>query len=186
MQKLKEQAGQNRFPEVPRRQYERRQETDLPNDHGERHVRSRHHLQPDIAGLRLHREEKIPLGEAGRFRVISVKDASRAIYAGNDRALRSDLRFLESKGLVSVDIVNARHDGRSRSVERVEVITLTRAGEKLTQLNDSFAPDQNSITDWSSQGRPSMTRRSTLPIRKSGRRSRRRVAAILELFWTSS
>jgi hypothetical protein len=124
VQELKEQAGQNRFPQMPRRHYERKQATDLPKEREERHVRSRHHLQPDTAGLRLHREEKTLLGEAGRFRVISVKDAARAIYAGDERALRSDLRFLESKDLVSIDIVNTRRDGRSRSVELIEVITL--------------------------------------------------------------
>jgi hypothetical protein len=142
VQGLKEQSGPNRFPEIPRRHYERKQATDLPNEREERHVRSRHHLQSDITGLRLHPEEKTLLGEAGRFRVISVKDAARAIYAGDDRALRSDLRFLESKNLVSVDIVNARRDGRSRSVERIEVITLTRAGEKLARTSDSFPSDQ--------------------------------------------
>jgi hypothetical protein len=142
VQALKEQASQNRFPEMPRRQYERKQEMDLPNEREERRVRSRHHLKPDIAGLRLHREEKTLLGEAGRFRVISAKDAARSIYGGDERAFRSDLRFLESRELVSVDIVNARRDGRSRSAERIEVITLTRAGEKLARINDSFAPDQ--------------------------------------------
>ena len=142
VQELKEQDSQSRFPKIPRRQYERQQEPGLPNERGDRHVRSRHHLQPDIAGLRLHREEKTLLGEAGRFRVISVKDAARAIYAGDERALRSDLRFLESRDLISVDIVNARRDGRSRSVERIEVITLTRAGEKLARLNSDFSSDQ--------------------------------------------
>lgn len=142
VQELKERASHNHFPEIPRRHYERNQETDLPNERGERQVRSRHHLQPDIAGVRLHQEEKTLLGEAGRFRVISVKDAARAIYAGDEGALRSDLRFLERKDLVSVDIVNARRDGRSRSVERIEVITLTRAGEKLARMGDSFPPDQ--------------------------------------------
>ncbi len=139
---LKEQAGQNRSREIPRRHYERKQERALPNERGERHVRSRHHLQPEIAGLRLHREEKTLLREAGRFRVISVKDAAQAIYAGDEGALRSDLRFLESKKLILVDIVNARRDGQLRSVERIDVITLTRAGEKLVRVNESFARDQ--------------------------------------------
>jgi hypothetical protein len=134
VQELKEQAGQNRFPEIPRRQYERKHETGLPNEREERHVRSRHHLQPDIAGLRLHREEKTLLGKTGRFRVISVKDAAQTIYAGDERALRSDLRFLKGKGQVSVDIVNARRDGRSHSAKRIEVLTLTRAGEKLAHM----------------------------------------------------
>jgi hypothetical protein len=142
VQELKEQAGQNSFPEIPRRHYERKQATELPNEREERHVRSRHHLRPDIAGLRLHREEKTLLGEAGRFRIISAKDAARAIYAGDEGALRSDLRFLERIDLISVDIVNARRDGRSRSVERIEVITLTRAGEKLARMGDSLSPNQ--------------------------------------------
>ena len=140
--RLKEQASQSHFPEVPRRRYEQKQESGPEFAREERHVRSRHHLRPDLAGIRLHPEEKTLLGEAGRFRVISVKDAAQTIYVGDERALRSDLRFLESKGLISVDIVNARRDGRSRSVERIEVITLTRAGEKLARRNDSFSRDQ--------------------------------------------
>jgi hypothetical protein len=142
VQELKERASKNRFPEITRRQFERKQEMDLPNERKERHVRSRHHLQPDIAGLRLHREEKTLLGESGRFRVLSLKDAAGSLYAGNERAFRSDLRFLKERGLVSVDIVNARRDGRSRSVERIEVITLTRAGEKLAGASNSFSPGQ--------------------------------------------
>ncbi len=142
VQELKELAAQSHFPEISRRQYERKQEAEIPGEREERHVRSRHHLEPGVAGLRLHGEEKTLLGEAGRFRVISVKDAAQAIYSGDKRALRSDLRFLESKDLVSVDIINARRDGRSRSVERIEVITLTRAGEKLARLSGSFSPEQ--------------------------------------------
>jgi hypothetical protein len=71
-----------------------------------------------------------------------LKDAAEGLYAGNERALRSDLRFLKDRGLTSVDIVNARRDGRSRSVERIEVITLTRAGEKLARVSDSFSLHQ--------------------------------------------
>jgi hypothetical protein len=142
IQDLKDRATQNHFPEIPRRQYERKRETDLPNVHGERHVRSRHHLDPGLSGIRLHQEEKALLGEVGRFRVISVKDAGRAVYSGDEHALRSDLRFLQNKDLVSVDIVNARRDGRSNSVERIEVITLTRAGEKLAQATSSFSSGQ--------------------------------------------
>jgi hypothetical protein len=142
VRELKEQASQNRFSEIPRRHYQRKHEADFPSEREERHVRSRHHLQPDIAGLRLHREEKTLLGEAGRFRVLSLKDAAGTLYAGDERALRSDLRFLKERGLVSIDIVNARRDGRSSSVERIEVITLTRAGEKLAGASNSFSPEQ--------------------------------------------
>jgi hypothetical protein len=142
VQGLKELASRNHFPEVPRRQYEKRQSVEAPIERGERHVRSRHHLGPDIAGIRLHQEEKALLGEVGRFRVLSVKDAAQSLYGGDERALRSDLRFLKERGLASVDIVNARRDGRSRSVERIEVITLTRAGEKIARRSNSFSPEQ--------------------------------------------
>jgi hypothetical protein len=142
VQGLKEQASRNHFPEVPRRQYENRQSVEAPIKHSERHVRSRHHLGSDIAGIRLHPEEKALLGETGRFRVVSLKDAAESFYGGDERALRSDMRFLKEKGLASVDIVNERRDGRSQSIERIEVITLTRAGEKLARLSNSFAPDQ--------------------------------------------
>jgi hypothetical protein len=139
---LKERAMENRFPEIPRRQYERKQTTGLPIPATERHVRSRHHLESGPSGIRLHSEEKALLGETGRFRVLSLKDAAGALYRGDERALRSDLRFLKDRGLASIDIVNARRDGRSRSIERIEVITLSREGEKLARQTNSFAPDQ--------------------------------------------
>jgi hypothetical protein len=139
---LTERAGQNRFPEISRRQYERKQSIDPPVEQAERHVRSRHHLQPEPSGIRLHSEEKALLGEAGRFRIVSLKDAAKSLYKGDERALRSDLRFLKDRGLVSVDSINARRDGRSQPFERIEVITLTHEGEKLARQNNPFAPDQ--------------------------------------------
>lgn len=142
LKELTDQAAEKRFPEIPRRQYEHRPTVDVPIQRDERHVRSRHHLQPEMSGVRLHQEEKALLGEVGRFRVISVKDAALSIYSGDERALRSDLRFLQNKDLVSVDIINARRDGRSRPVERIEVITLSRAGEKLAQATNSFSREQ--------------------------------------------
>jgi hypothetical protein len=139
---LTERAGQNHFPEIPRRQYEQKQAPAPCVERAERHMRSRHHLQPDPSGVRLHTEEKALLSEAGRFRIVSLKDASGSIYGGDERALRSDLRFLKDRGLVSVDSINARRDGRSRSFERIEVITLTREGEKLARQSNDFTPDQ--------------------------------------------
>jgi hypothetical protein len=139
---LKKRAAENHFPEIPGRQYERKPTPGIPVEQGERHVRTRHHLQPGLSGLRLHPEEKALLGEVGRFRVISVKDAARTLYNGDERALRSDLRFLRKNDLVSVDIVNARRDGRSHSIERVEVVTLTRSGERLPRMGNDFSPNQ--------------------------------------------
>jgi hypothetical protein len=139
---LREQADQKQFPEIPRRQYERHR-TEGPSIQRDRQpVRSRHHLQPDLSGIRLHEQEKRLLGEAGRFRVVALKDLKQTIYSGDERALRSDLRFLKQQGLVAHDLVNARRDGHTRSIERIEVITLTPAGEKLARLNNSFSSDQ--------------------------------------------
>lgn len=144
VRELSQRAEQNRFPEIPRRQYERKQAPYVPLDRqrDERHVRSRHHLPHSIPGLRLHREEKQLLHEAGRFRVLTVKDIAQTIYSGDERAARSDLRFLKEHGLVALDIVNARRDGRARPVERIEVVTLTREGEKLARSANAIDPDQ--------------------------------------------
>jgi hypothetical protein len=142
MGELREQADQRQFPEIPRRQYERHATPELPVRRDREPVRSRHHLQPGLSGIRLHEQEKKLLGEAGRFRVVSVKDLQRTIYSGDERALRSDLRYLKQQGLVALDLVNARRDGHSRSIERIEVITLTPAGEKLARVSNSFSPDQ--------------------------------------------
>jgi hypothetical protein len=95
-----------------------------------------------LTNLRLHREEKQLLGEVGRFRVIGLKDAAQTIYGGDERALRSDLRFLEKHELVSLDIINARRDGRAQAAERMEVITLTAKGERLARLTNVFVPEQ--------------------------------------------
>lgn len=143
LQRLSELAGQNRFPEIPRRTYEPKPEPDLPIDKPrERHVRPRHHLPQTLLNLRLHPEEKQLLGEAGRFRVLALKDVARTIYAGDEGTLRSHIKFLHEKGLASVDIINVRRDGRSRPVERMEVVTLTRDGENLARLTNVFNPDQ--------------------------------------------
>jgi hypothetical protein len=139
---LRDRAAHRHFPEIPRRQYERKQAPDVPLKPDERHVRTRHHLQPGLSGIRLRPEEKTLLGEVGRFRVLSVKDAAQSFYGGDERALRSDLRFLKKNDLISIDIVNARRDGRSRSIERFEVVTLTASGERLARMSNGFSPDQ--------------------------------------------
>jgi len=45
-------------------------------------MRSRHHLPYSIPGLRLHPKEKLLLTEAGRFRVLTVKDIAQTVYSG--------------------------------------------------------------------------------------------------------
>jgi hypothetical protein len=133
LEELARRAGENKFPKIPPREYPRGPAVSIQQDPAERHVRSRHHLQPALVGIRLHEEEKQLLLEAGRFRVLAVKDIAKNIYAGDERAARGSLRYLKEQGLISLDTVNARRDGRSRPVDRIDVVTLTRSGEKLAR-----------------------------------------------------
>jgi DNA-binding transcriptional ArsR family regulator len=87
-------------------------------------------------------EEQRLLAEAGRFRVLQVKDIAQSIYKGDERALRTDLDYLEKHGLVSLDSVAPRNDGRWLTKPRIEVVTLTKAGERLAHETSGFAPNQ--------------------------------------------
>jgi len=145
LERLHEQAEQKNFPEIPRRHYESKvsPEPPLDRDPGDRHVRSRTSLpHSPLLPVRLHPEEKLLLADAGRFRVVSLKDLAETIYGGNERAARSDLRYLQRQALVTLDIVNARRDGRRRPVQRFEVISLTQAGEHVARLTNPIEPGQ--------------------------------------------
>jgi len=145
MERLREQAGQRNFPEIPRRQYERKIASgpELNHEPVERHVRSRNHLSlSPLLHVRLRPEEKLTLAEAGRFRVLALKDVVQTIYGGDEQAARSDLRYLQRQGLVTLDIVNARRDGRARPVERFEVISLTEHGERAARIANRIEPGQ--------------------------------------------
>jgi hypothetical protein len=142
VEELARRASENKFPKIPPRQYLQRSEVPIDREPADRHVRSRHHLQPVLVGLRLDEQEKQLLLEAGRFRVLAVKDIAKSIFAGDERAARSSLRYLKEQGLISLDTVNARRDGRSRPVDRIDVVTLTRSGEKLARHTNRVAPGQ--------------------------------------------
>jgi len=145
MERLREQAAQKHFPEIPRRQYERKiaPSPKLNREPGERHIRSRNHLSlSPLLHVRLRPEEKLTLAEAGRFRVLAFKDIVQTIYAGNERAARSDLQYLQKQGLVTLDIVNARRDGRADPVERFEVVSLTEHGERAARIANQIEPGQ--------------------------------------------
>jgi hypothetical protein len=82
------------------------------------------------------------LAEAGRFRVLDVKDVAGTIYGGDKRALETDLQYLEDRNLVKVDTVPARNDGRWLPPQRIEVVTLTGQGERLARETGKFPPEQ--------------------------------------------
>jgi hypothetical protein len=96
----------------------------------------------EVIGLELRDEEKKLLTEVGRFRVVRVQDLNHTIYDGKSRKLENDLNYLRDKGLVETQRVNLRHDGKRRTIERVEVVTLTKAGRSLLIKQGDLPKDQ--------------------------------------------
>jgi hypothetical protein len=56
--------------------------------------------------------------------------------------MERDLAFLREKGLVQVDSVNARRDGRGGRVERIEVVTLTKSGRDVARQTSGLPQNQ--------------------------------------------
>jgi hypothetical protein len=104
--------------------------------------RTREGVATEIRGIRLRPEEQKLLAETGRFRVLNVKDVAGTIYKGDERALRTDLEYLRGRGLISVDSVAPRNDGHWLPRKRIEVVTLTKAGERLAHETSGFTLDQ--------------------------------------------
>lgn len=96
----------------------------------------------NIVGLELRPEEKHLLRETGRFRVVRTADLRESLYHGKSSALDNDLRYLRDKGLIETSRVNLRRDGRRRSIERVEVVTLTREGRSFLIKDGDLPKDQ--------------------------------------------
>lgn len=127
-------TGRERTPEPERLRRSREPE--------HRSRRTREGVATEIRGIALRPEEQRLLAETGRFRVLNVKDAARAIYQGDDRALRTDLDYLSKHGLISVDSIAPRNDGRWLTKPRIEVVTLTKEGERLAHETGGFSLDQ--------------------------------------------
>lgn len=128
---------------LPRRERDRTPEqAERAREQEHRPRRTREGVAVDIRGVRLRSEERQMLAEAGRFRVLDVRDVARTIYHGDERALRTDLEYLRERGLVSVDSVAPRNDGHWLPQKRIEVVTLTKEGERLAHETGTFAPDQ--------------------------------------------
>lgn len=96
----------------------------------------------NIVGLELRPEEKQLLREAGRFRVVRTADLRETLYHGKTRPLENDLKYLRDKGLIETQHVNLRRDGRRRTIERVEVVTLTKDGRGFLIKEGDLAKDQ--------------------------------------------
>jgi hypothetical protein len=105
--------------------------------------RARRQAIPQQAvGLSLRDEERKVLMDVGRFRVISTRDLVETVYNGRHSRMERDLSFLREKGLVTIDSVNARRDGRGGRVERIEVVTLTKSGRDVARHISDLAPKQ--------------------------------------------
>jgi hypothetical protein len=104
----------------------------------------RNNLSQNIVGLALRDEEIKALTEIGRFRVVSTRDLAETVYSGRRTELQRDLRFLQEKGVVEVNSVNARRDGRGGKTQRIEVVTLTKPGRELVR-RASELPDGQKV-----------------------------------------
>jgi hypothetical protein len=82
------------------------------------------------------------LAEAGRFRVLAVRDVVQTFYGGDESAARTDLRFLRDRELVRVDSVAARNDGRWVPLQGIEVVTLTKQGLRLAHETGRVSSEQ--------------------------------------------
>ncbi len=102
----------------------------------------RDRIPPQSIGVQLRPEEKKLLLEVGRFRVVRVEDLDGTIYGGKSRLLGNDLKYLREKGLVQTRHINLRRDQKRRTIERVEVVTLTRPGRDLLIRQGELHPDQ--------------------------------------------
>lgn len=96
----------------------------------------------NVVGLELRSEEKQLLREAGRFRVVRTADLRKSVYNGKGRLLENDLKYLRDKGLIETHRVNLRRDGPRRTIKRVEVLTLTKAGRRLLIKDGDLPKDQ--------------------------------------------
>ena len=108
--------------------------------HDQRPQRDR--IPPQAIGVSLRAEELKLLAEVGRFRVISTRDLAETVYDNRPSRLERDLAFLKQQGLVQIDTVQARRDGRRGQSERIEVVTLTRAGKDVARQTSGLPEGQ--------------------------------------------
>jgi hypothetical protein len=125
-------------PERPREPKQRNIANDRPMDQRTR----RQAIPQQVVGLSLRDEERKVLAEVGRFRVITTRDLAETVYDNRPSRMERDLAFLRDQGLVQVDAVNGRRDGRGGRVERIEVVTLTKAGRDVARQTSGLPQDQ--------------------------------------------
>ena len=144
-------AANRRGPPVTRVEHGRTVRPERPHELKQRSIardrqmdqRARRQAIPQqVVGFSLREEERKVLAEVGRFRVITTRDLADTVYGNRHSRMERDLTFLREKGLVQVDAVNARRDGRGGKVDRIEVVTLTRAGREAARQVSGLRQDQ--------------------------------------------
>jgi hypothetical protein len=144
--RLSEQAANPRHLNLPRPEPRGQTRLDPPRSrphdipHDQRTQRDR--IPPQTIGMSLRSEELKLLAEVGRFRVISTRDLAETVYGNRPSRLERDLAFLKHQGLVQIDAVQARRDGHRGQSERIEVVTLTRAGKDVARQTSGLPEDQ--------------------------------------------
>lgn len=143
--------AEDRTGPIARGRRDRTIQPEPPSETRHRNVAHDHHMDQrsrrqaipqDVVGLSLRDEERKVLAEVGRFRVITTRDLAETVYDSRHSRMERDLAFLREKGLVQVDAVNARRDGRGGRVDRIEVVTLTRAGRDVARQTSGLPQDQ--------------------------------------------
>ncbi len=152
--RLEQQREGRQMPEIPRPRRERPRELSRARN-AERSPDRSHSVDRPVArrerrdrllqraiGVSFREEERTLLSSVGKFRVIATRDLVEHVYGGSSRQLQQDLRYLREQGLVEVNTVNARRDGRGGKVERIEVVTLTREGRALARQTSGLPENQ--------------------------------------------
>ena len=114
----------------------------LPREQRLDHRPRRNDLPQQMVGVALREEECKLLTVAGRLRVIATCDLAETVYGNRDSRMERDLAFLRQKGLIEVDAVNCRRDGRGGKVEQIEVVVLTKLGRDVVRQTGGLPRDQ--------------------------------------------
>lgn len=150
-ERLSERAAENRGPQTPLPRRVRPLQPERPREARDRSGSNHHPLdcrprrqQLPLESLHfaLREEEQKVLAEVGRFRVIATRDLAETIYQNRASRMKRDLGFLRQHGLIEVNAVNARRDGRAGRVQHLEVVTLTKAGRNLVRERAGLPQDQ--------------------------------------------
>jgi hypothetical protein len=137
---LRRPAGDQRVPPINRERTAEPVKRNRQPEHRPR--RTREGVAVEVGGVRLRQEERQLLREAGRFRVVAVKDIAQTIYRGDERAMRTDLDYLHKHGVIALDSVAPRNDGHWLAKPRIELVTLTKEGERVARATAGLPSEQ--------------------------------------------